>query len=151
VSPNRAPTGPGPDPGPGALQLQPPPLMHWCAAHCFTWVWRQDRYCRQDNDCRIGWMTVESFSRDSIVLRRTDDIRSRRWARLTGRMEDDGNSIADGVIHWSDGTNLAFQAVWGPALNKLPGSDAEAQAWAHRASEAPKPAPTASTPVPAAP
>ena len=136
------------DPGPRALELQPPPVMHWCAAHCFTWVWRQDRYCREGDSCQIGWMTVESFSRDSIVMRRTDDIRAQRWALLTGRVASDGSSIADGVIHWSEGTKLSFQAVWGPALNKLPGSDAEAQAWAHHANEAPQPASPPPTPAP---
>lgn len=140
VSPNRASGGPGQDPRAEVPQLQPPPVMHWCAAHCFTWVWRQDRYCRQGGDCQTGWMAVESFSPDAIVMRRTDDIRSQRWARLTGRLASDGNSIVDGVIHWSDGANLSFKAVWGPALNELPGSDAEAQAWAQRAAEPAKPA-----------
>jgi hypothetical protein len=75
-------------------------------------------------------MTIERFSPSSIVMHRIDDFRSRRWARLTGRLASDGSSIADGVIHGSDGSSAAFQAVWGPALNQLPGSDAEAQAWA---------------------
>lgn len=144
VSPNRAPGGPAPEPGARVSQLQPPSLMHWCAAHCFTWIWRQDRYCRQGDSCQTGWMTVESFSRDSIVMRRTDDIRSRRSARLTGRLASDGNSIIDGVIHWSDGADLSFKAVWGPAVNTLPGSDAEAQARAHQADQAARPAPTRS-------
>lgn len=144
VPPDRGPGGPRPEPGEGTPQLHPPPVMHWCAAHCFTWVWTRDRYCRRGDDCQTGWMTVESFNRDSIVMRRTDDIRSQRWARLTGRLASDGNSIVDGVIHWSEGTNLSFKAVWGPDLNKLPGSDAEAQAWAHQANEAAKRAPTRS-------
>ncbi len=105
--------------------LDPPRIMHWCAVHCATLILSNGHYGDQNS----LW-DIEKWTRDSVIIRRTD-----RWpypgiAVLTGRISPEGDFIDSGTIEWtyhpccgvSTGT---FQASWGSAIDRVPGSDGE--------------------------
>jgi hypothetical protein len=102
-----------------------PGVMHWCAQHCTTLTWNNGHYGGPDS----VWI-VEKWTRESIVIRRTDYRPYAGVAVLTGRLSQQGDSIENGKIQWtyhpccglSAGT---FQAAWGPAIHTVPGSDQE--------------------------
>jgi hypothetical protein len=104
---------------------EPPGVMHWCAQHCTTLTWNNGHYGGPDSI----WI-VEKWTRESVVIRRTDYRPYAGVAVLTGRLSQQGDSIENGRIQWtyhpccglSAGT---FQAAWGPAIHTVPGSDQE--------------------------
>lgn len=104
---------------------EPPSVMHWCAQHCSTLTWNNGHYGGPNSI----WM-VEKWTRESVVIRRTDYRPYPGVAVLTGRVSQQGNSIENGTIRWtyhpccglSTGT---FKAAWGTAINTVPGSDLE--------------------------
>jgi len=106
-----------------------PSVMHWCSQHCSTLVWRNGQFCGADG-CRDSMLTVESFTRESVIMRRTDYRPYPGIAALTGQISADGNSIVNGIINWTYhpccGTGAGtYQAAWGAALDTVPGSDAD--------------------------
>jgi hypothetical protein len=60
-------------------------------------------------------MTIEKFTRESVIIHRTDTGNFPGSALYTGRMSDDGNSLSGN----------GWKITWGTALNTLPGSDEE--------------------------
>lgn len=117
------------------LALSPPSVMHWCAAHCSTWVWNHGRYVGSAEPhpellpgCGV---TVESFTRDSVIMHRTDCGAVPGKAVLTGKISPQGNTIVNGTITWTYHpccglASGAFNAAWGSAINTIPGSDGPA-------------------------
>jgi hypothetical protein len=103
--------------------VRPPSVMHWCAQHCTTLTWNNGHYGGPNSI----WI-VEKWTRDLVVIRRTDYRPYPGVAVLTGKLSEQGNSIENGTIRWtyhpccglSTGT---FQAAWGTAINTVPGSD----------------------------
>lgn len=113
----------------GKTSLAIPGVMHWCSQHCATLVWINGQFCGADR-CRDMKLTVESFTRESVIIHRTDLRPYPGIAVLTGQISSDGNSIVNGIINWTYhpccGTGAgAYQAAWGAALDTVPGSDAE--------------------------
>jgi hypothetical protein len=103
----------------------PPSVMHWCSQHCTTLTWNNGHYGGPDS----MWI-VEKWTRESVVIRRTDYRPYPGVAVLTGSVSAQSNSIENGTIQWtyhpccglSTGT---FQAAWGTAIHTVPGSDQE--------------------------
>lgn len=103
----------------------PPSVMHWCALNCFTLNWEDGHYVAMDNgQLHPGVWTVESFTRESVLMRRTEPGAT---AIVSGHISSEGNSIVNGTITWISGppATFTFNATWGTALNSLPGSNAE--------------------------
>ncbi len=119
----------------GKASEGPPPVMHWCAQHCSTWVWSGNHYVGAGTphpeltpECGV---TVESFTRDSVVMHRTDCGQYPGKAVLTGKISEQGNTIVNGTITWTyhPCCGLAsgvFNAAWGTAIDSIPGSDSPA-------------------------
>ncbi|HLJ86155.1 MAG TPA: hypothetical protein VKZ53_04990 [Candidatus Angelobacter sp.] len=112
--------------------LEPPSVMHWCAKHCVSWKlesgppFEKPHYRSADSK---AIMTVELWTRDSILLSREDRSPSfNGTAVLRGKLSCDGTIIENGTIEWKDGDTYVFQAAWGPSIGELPGSDAERDA-----------------------
>jgi hypothetical protein len=128
-----SPANPSPRATPDSASMKPPNTMHWCAQHCTTLTldsgppFGTPHYGSE----ALGtvWI-IERFTRESVVIRRTDYRPYPGTAVLTGRISSDGNSIVNGTIEWTYhpccglGTGQ-FRAAWGAALNTIPGSDAE--------------------------
>ena len=144
-------------PAPAAIAI--PARLHWCAQHCSTWVWAGDRYVDEatPNAARTPQcgMWIERFSPASIIMQRADCWPYPGRAVLTGRLSPDGNAILDGVITWTYhpccGLGASrFVAAWGPAIDALPGNDAELARRTQRPTWAAAPAPRdVATPAPA--
>ena len=112
-----------------------PGVIHWCAQHCITLIWQNGRYTNAMAPGTTEWI-LDSFTRESFVMRRTDyQLKAGETvvggkAVLSGRISEQGNTIADGKITWTyhpccgTGTGT-FTASWGAALDTVPGSDEE--------------------------
>lgn len=112
-----------------------PGVIHWCAAHCITLIWQNGHYTNASAPEASEW-TLDSFSTESFVMRRTDyqnkagETVVGGKAVLSGRVSEQGNTVADGKITWTyhpccgTGTS-SFTAAWGAALDTVPGSDEE--------------------------
>jgi hypothetical protein len=113
--------------------IGPPSVMHWCALHCGTWT--LDKGAPFDkphygSEASGQIVVVENFTRESVVMKRTDYGPYPGTAVLTGQLSSDGNSVVAGKIEWTYhpccGTSVDnFTAAWGTALNTVPASDAE--------------------------
>jgi hypothetical protein len=105
-----------------------PSVMHVCVVHCSTFILEQDHYTNFQ-DGGNATLTVESFTRQSVVLRRADRPNAKGRV-LTGvyraKMESDGERITNGTVHWTDSGTNSFAAAWGQALDTLPGKDIKA-------------------------
>jgi hypothetical protein len=113
-------------------ELQPPPVMRVCANpqdwnQCSTWTWVNDHYDGWREWGAIATMTVESFTRDSVVINRTDTGPSGQGhpgdgftMAYRGTVSADGNSILDGASVTNRGKAGVFRAYWGPALASHP-------------------------------
>src|SRR5208283_4287790 len=77
-----------------------PSVMHWCSQHCGTFTWMNGQFCGADA-CRDMKLTVESFTRESVIIHRTDLRPYPGIAVLTGQISSDGNSIVNGMINWT--------------------------------------------------
>lgn len=101
----------------------PPKVMHICIAHCIVLTWENGHYVNYAPTITSVY-TVESFTRDSVILHRTDRGSFPLTAVLTGKLSSDGNSIVNGRIVWTSGNTGqgAWRAAWGPAINTVPGS-----------------------------
>ena len=100
--------------------------MHLCLAHCFPLQWSDGRYTLVGPK-NTSVYTVESFTREAIVMHRTDRGSFPLTAVMTGKLSKDGNSVVDGTIVWTSGNQGQgpFRAAWGSALHSVPGSDEE--------------------------
>ncbi|HXJ91638.1 MAG TPA: hypothetical protein VMT20_02010 [Terriglobia bacterium] len=112
----------------GQSTQSPPSVMHWCAAACRTWIWTNGHYVVQGDTANSQVVTVESFTRDSVIMHRTDTGQYPGTAILTGTISSDGNRIINGTIAWTSHPGLglssgAFNAAWGAAINSIPGGD----------------------------
>jgi hypothetical protein len=100
-----------------------PSVMHFCAAHCLTFTWENGQYTNYTNlpgqwgEKRV--LVVESFTRESVVLRRTDTGSYPLTAVMTGQISSEGNSIVNGLSNGSS----PYKLTWGTALNSIPGDD----------------------------
>jgi len=134
-------------------------VLHFCAAHCSTWYLTHDHkgYAGVPDypgipDNAPG-VVIESFTRDSVVLNRTDA--PNQWfpkglkAVITGQLSPDGNSLVNGKIRWTFGQSGIYDVrlAWGAALDSIPGSDAPPVAQATSRNIPPAP----NTQVPASP
>ena len=120
--------------GSAAAPEGPPSVMHWCAQHCNTIGGLENGGPSEKphyGSVSAGsiWV-VDKFTPESVIINRTDYGLYPGIAVMTGRLSPDGNSIVDGVITWTYHPccglgSMPFQAAWGPAINTVPGSDAE--------------------------
>ena len=108
-----------------------PMLMHMCirceSGMGATLVWENGHYrnvAALAGESEI--FTVESFTRESVILHRTDHGLHEGEAILKGRISEQGNSIVDGVQRWIGNPNSdhEFHAAWGDAISTVPGSRA---------------------------
>ncbi|MBV9082103.1 MAG: sel1 repeat family protein [Acidobacteriaceae bacterium] len=111
-------------------------MLHWCSQHCGTWTldngppFDKPHYGSQASG---GIVTVERFTRESVLMYRTDFRPYPGKAVLSGRISPDGNSILDGTIEWTYHpccglSKGSFQAAWGAAIDSVPGNDQERSA-----------------------
>lgn len=133
-----------------------PSTLHWCSQHCSTWT--LDKGAPFDkphygNQALGSIVIVERFTRESVIMHRTDYRPYPGTAVLRGQLSPDGNSIVNGTIEWTYhpccglGTGK-FQAAWGAAINTVPGSDAERQRMLASNSAPATPVPAAASEAP---
>jgi len=118
----------------------PPPVLHFCAAHCATWYLTTDK---KGYTGVVGYpdipeglgVSIGSFTRGSVVLNRNDppnpSFPNGLTAVISGTVSPQGNTLENGTIRWTAGQagTFAAQISWGTALNALPGQDPPAQSW----------------------
>ena len=114
----------------------PPPVLHFCAAHCATWYLTSDRrgYTGKTGDPSPEpyGVKIVTFNAQSVVLDRTDP--PNQWfpqglkATISGAVSPGGGSLQDGKITWTFGQGGTYDAriTWGRALDTIPGSDGPA-------------------------
>lgn len=113
----------------GITPVNLPMLIHMCiqceTGKGATLVWDKGHY---KNAAALPGesetFSVESFTREAVILRRVDVGLHQGEAVLTGRISADGSSIVDGVQRWvGDSRNdHEFHAAWGDAISSVPGS-----------------------------
>jgi hypothetical protein len=117
--------------------IAPPSTMHLCGPRndgtCCTFRLENGQYTNytnlpyQANEKRV--LTIESFSRESIVLRRVDTGSYPLTATITGQISSEGNSLVNGTqritsFGGKQTNNVApARMTWGTALDSVPGSD----------------------------
>ena len=106
-----------------------PPVMHFCAYNCMTLILQDGHYVvtaesgvkMKDGRTVTGTWTVESFSTDSVILRRVDATGF--TGVYKGQISKDGNRLVNITL---DGhRDPKMRLTWGTALNETPGSNAE--------------------------
>jgi hypothetical protein len=122
-----------PSPDDSAAPVKLPAVMHWCGGGCSagkgaTLVWENGRYVDRTSGVVGGEYTVEKFTRETVIIHRTDHGPYPGKALLTGQLSADGNSIINGTIEWTwhpcCGLGMGtFQAAWGAAINTVPGKN----------------------------
>jgi len=113
--------------------IKPPSVMHICLAGCQTWT--LDKGPPLDKPhygavARGSVVIVDRWTRESVIMNRTDYGQVPGTAVLTGKLSADGNSMVGGNITWTwhpcCGTASGpFTAAWGTAISTVPGSNAE--------------------------
>ncbi len=101
-----------------------PSVMHFCAAHCATWNFKNGRM----GEGPYG-VTIARWTADSVVLNRSDP--PNQWfpnglkAVITGRMSPEHDKLVNGKITWTFGQAGTYDAkvTWGSALDEIPGQD----------------------------
>ncbi len=93
-------------------------------------TWENGHYVDHPNGAAGSIITVEKFTRESVILHRTDSGPYPGTAVLTGRISSDGNSVVNGKITWTSHpccglSSGAFQAAWGTAIDSVPGGAPE--------------------------
>jgi hypothetical protein len=117
--------------------IAPPSILHLCGPRndgtCCTFRLENGKYTNytnlpyQANEKRV--LTIQSFSRESIVLRRVDTGSYPLTATITGQISSEGNSLVNGTQRITSfggrPTNNvgAARMTWGTALDSVPGSD----------------------------
>jgi hypothetical protein len=107
-----------------------PPVIHFCGGGCAsgkgtTLPLEGNRYVARDGQGIAAAYEVVKFTRESVIIKRTDYRPYPGTATLTGKLSPDGNSIIDGKITWAGSASAnPFQMAWGEALNTVPGDPA---------------------------
>jgi hypothetical protein len=113
-----------------AAPISPPSEMHLCLVVCQTWTLDKGApFDKPHYGSEAGGMiaVVDSWTRESVVIHRTDFGRVPGTAVLTGKLSGDGNSIVDGNIAWTwhpccgTTTKGRFVAAWGRAIETVRG------------------------------
>lgn len=145
------------DPASESGATNTPRVIHLCVYNCFTLTWKDDKYIAPHINGGTGYSvyTVEHFGPTSVAMRRIDytpEGSPTNAATLTGSIAPGGSHIVDGVHRW-DGSHdppSKFEASWGPALELVPGSNAERSSRTKtapsRVASAPPPAETQARP-----
>jgi hypothetical protein len=96
----------------GVTQNLPiPSVLHFCALHCTTLVWDRNHFTGAFDPGGSIWV-VDSFTRDSVVIRRVDRRPRPYNAVYRATFSTEGNTI----------NGNGFKFTWGTALNSIPGS-----------------------------
>jgi len=110
-----------------------PSVIHMCI-RCEegkggTLVWENGHYAETTNGPNGGsTYTVESFTRQSVILHRNMFGTYQGKATLTGQLSEQGNSIVNGIQRWDGSDNVhAFHMAWGSAINTVIGDYSTAQ------------------------
>lgn len=109
----------------GQSQKALPRLLHACVrcspGYGATWVWENDHYTNVAAPEGIHeTLTVESFTRESVILHMTRTGRYPGTDVMRGQISPQGNSIVNGVL--KDGRT--FHMAWGDALDTVSGTRA---------------------------
>jgi hypothetical protein len=105
-----------------------PPVIHFCGGGCAsgkgtTLALDGNRYVARDAQGIAAAYEVVTFTRESVIIKRTDYRPVPGTATLTGKLSPDGNSIVDGKIRWAGSASPnPFQMAWGEAVNTVPGN-----------------------------
>jgi hypothetical protein len=110
-----------------------PPVMHMCNVNgCSTGkggtlVLENGHYKNLTTAAGTSDIyTVESFTSDSVVLRRTMYGTYNGVAVLTGHISPRGNTVEDGIMKWVGSNQQAgFRIAWGTAIDTIPGANPE--------------------------
>lgn len=110
----------------GVTAPKTPDVIHVCIAHCGALVWESGHYVNHGGQ-NTSIYTVESFTRDSFVMHRTDYGSFPLTATLTGKLSGNDDCVVNGVIQWTSGNHGSgnFQAAWGTCEHMVPWSDEE--------------------------
>jgi hypothetical protein len=102
--------------------ITPPSVMHFCDVNCVTLKWEDGHYLAT-NDNEI-W-TVESFTRESVILRRT--VTRPAFTKIyKGQISPEGDRLVNAVNPFAGpGQPAKIDLAWGAALGSVPGSNAE--------------------------
>jgi hypothetical protein len=99
----------------------PPSVIHFCAVNCFTLNLEQGHFvAKTDSGVIFSTWTVESFTRESVILRRRDT--NGFGGVYAGQISKEGGSLVNQTFN---GQFDAAKITWGPQLNSTPGSNAE--------------------------
>jgi TPR repeat protein len=128
-----------------------PKLMHICIGGCasgngVTFAWQNGRYVNAADPNDKAALTIEKFTKDSVVIQRVDGGRYPGRATITGQLSDDGDSIINGKIQWTwhpccGLSSGPFRAAWGAAINTVPGRKGDRPAAALVSQEAKRSSP----------
>jgi len=107
----------------GQSQHALPRLMHGCIrcepGYGGTFVWENDHYTNVAAPEGIHEiLTVESFTRESVILHMTRTGRYSGTDVMRGQISPQGNTIVNGVL--KDGRT--FHMAWGDAIDTVPGT-----------------------------
>jgi hypothetical protein len=140
--------------------LAPPAVMHFCAQNCATLILRGDRYViakpgsLEPAEVTSVWV-IEKFTRELVLIHRTDPPNPANGMPqlkldYSGHISAAGNTLINVSINGNSAPNARF--AWGPALESVPGSNAERDQRNLRAQQpTPSAIPPANTPEPAPP
>jgi hypothetical protein len=101
-----------------------PSVMHFCAAHCYTW-----NFANGQSGNGQSTISISRWSPDSVVLNRSDapNPGSPRGLKavITGQMSPAHDKLVNGKITWTFGQGGTYdcKVTWGDALNDIPGTD----------------------------
>ena len=114
-------------PAASAKALALPQMIHICFAGCahgggMTLQLENGRFVAKDARGVAAAYEVVKFTRESVMITRTDYRPRQVSATLTGRISEDGNALVDGKAKWPDALN-PFQMAWGDAIDTVPGDD----------------------------
>jgi hypothetical protein len=111
--------------------ISPPNLMHFCDVNCITLQWENGkyvsttRYSWESPDYSSTW-TVESFTRESVVLNRSDTGSFALNVVYQGQISKEGDSLVNAANPFHGAQQPAnIKLAWGTALNSVPGSNEE--------------------------
>ena len=109
-----------------------PPVMHFCAANCFTLELRGNQYVATNQYPWAGvnfsstW-TVDQFGSDRVVIHRQDSSGysgENTWsAEFDGHISNTGNHLVDVQVNGKPEPDIRWS--WGSALEETPGSNEE--------------------------
>jgi hypothetical protein len=111
--------------------LSPPAVMRVCAdprdySRCSTWTWTNGHYDGWREWGAIATMTVESFTPESVVIRRRDTGQpgpghpgAGFTAVYVGQISAQGDRILNGQVRDNRGGVGPFRAYWGAALRDV--------------------------------